>query len=1040
MTQFTKRLFMLPVLALFVVLCVYGYGWAEPYEAPLGVTGSELMVGVEEEDGGFQIVGSTLDETGVEAYVICMEITEPSSGVFEAHYGVATTLDPDDVTYEMNAEEYGLIFRHEEGADLTCPIRIKNSTSQDIKQLYFSPVPAVDTTDQWPGAFFLSNFTVVSADHVVEETLSFLHTTDWKYGTYPLDEYEPNPDLNSNGKNMVIVIGTEDLQLVDDLGRIPSSMNIIKTKSEDYFRVGVTTITSDETVEDIEDHDFIWRYVTSADLADNEHFINLGAIFEDSEGSLVTVVENHGPNVYSLDFCTPDDVSERHPMVNLETELNVDPGDEMILAPGLVNGIVMNNLPGYSPLYGNHAVFTMSDWGTGGNPNSIHILYSLNDPAEYILDVYNEDNSEDMELDGTLYRYLDGSSHYFGDSLNGKTIIYDSDTFTGGFGGTIFTSDVYNDPLNCGLIKTYDRYMDLNSGRTIPNENEIELCLLMLELEIPEYELQAIAEGGEDAWNAYFDAAEENDIPFDIAFYNNDLGISLYKVEKQKSLTDIYNKRDLVSYMAEIDEGSHVTEVFRAAKYFDESIGTEGEDMIHLEFPLFIANGPYTDSEPARVKWLCAEDGMYYLVYFDGNTDDYFYDPFGVGTGPELKAPEADSPSNGETDVDYGDSQTISWTCDTPDESSTTYDVYVSTLESNVTEKVSSCRLADDTSENSITTSLDMSTVYYVGVEATCGEDTEYGQWSFTTRGEYFTFPPMTNPGPVEGAVNQPVETMKLTEPLDSLTLTWNQVSEGITGWEMFLAGSEAELELNETGDDFVGKEVQYLGILLAESEEEGTTEHVGFMTEVEKAPSESYLLYDTTYYWRLVAIAGEEHRPVIGASAIDYGAGPIWSFTTRPRTMDTTANTTDINSSQGMTTLWNLGTADLDDVESVTYDIYLSTTPGDLRDGQEPAIEPTETGLSTPTCSFGNLEPGTTYYWMVKSTVETQEVDPSGLSASGTEVFYSDVFTFTTAPLGDDDDDSDTPVSSGDGNCNVGAFPAAFGLLMLPLMFLMKK
>jgi parallel beta-helix repeat protein/predicted outer membrane repeat protein len=49
--------------------------------------------------------------------------------------------------------------------------------------------------------------------------------------------------------------------------------------------------------------------------------------------------------------------------------------------------------------------------------------------------------------------------------------------------------------------------------------------------------------------------------------------------------------------------------------------------------------------------------------------------------------------------------------------------------------------------------------------------------------------------------------------------------------------------------------------------------------------------------------------------------------------------------------------------------------------------------------------------------------------------------------PPADDDDDVDdsdttaeTPASSGDGNCNVGAFPAAFGLLMVPLFFLLRR
>lgn len=35
---------------------------------------------------------------------------------------------------------------------------------------------------------------------------------------------------------------------------------------------------------------------------------------------------------------------------------------------------------------------------------------------------------------------------------------------------------------------------------------------------------------------------------------------------------------------------------------------------------------------------------------------------------------------------------------------------------------------------------------------------------------------------------------------------------------------------------------------------------------------------------------------------------------------------------------------------------------------------------------------------------------------------------------------EEETPASSGGGNCNVGAFPAAFGLLMVPLMFLVRK
>jgi hypothetical protein len=49
--------------------------------------------------------------------------------------------------------------------------------------------------------------------------------------------------------------------------------------------------------------------------------------------------------------------------------------------------------------------------------------------------------------------------------------------------------------------------------------------------------------------------------------------------------------------------------------------------------------------------------------------------------------------------------------------------------------------------------------------------------------------------------------------------------------------------------------------------------------------------------------------------------------------------------------------------------------------------------------------------------------------------------------PPADDDDDVDdsdttaeTPASSGGGSCNVGAFPAAFGLLMMPLLFLLRR
>lgn len=981
----------------------------------------ELMVATISNDI-LTVHGSTFDPEPVnDIYILIFSDLE---GYIWSEVGIMDADDPLSRVAAGSIEESSFIYRQKNHlASNVVNILFINQTSGTISGIDIHSLSDSNNPNHpWKDAITTDTPPAITLEPGEQTSIAVrFDANGWKYGTYPDDEYEaetPNEDYN--------------IQLSFNVGGITptfySNAAILKVKPEDYFKVGVTTLTADETVASLDYNEFIWRYVLSDDI--DSHYIELGSIFEEENGKLVMLVENHGPNLYR--FETEKDTKEQFPLVDFETHLNVEEGYEDILSPGMINGVVV---PFASP---SEEIIYLTDYNDVTKGENIYVYYSLNATNKLSNDSHLQERDDgDTGVMDTDVRILSdiqnnpGSSVGHLTNVNGKIpILADaSDTV----GGTVLFAERDNDPLNCGLVRTYDHWITLDGSR--PAQNQIEVLPTMVEMNIPVSTLQSIATGGEEAWNTYFDTAEINDIPFDRAFFANPLGISIYKVGKLYG-GEIQEKTDI--FKAVYNAGEYAaTKMFKVTKYFDESVGLNGEYIVHIELPIFIANGPFSQEDPIRTQSFTGNDNSrHYLVYFDGEADDKVYDPFGIGTGPELQSPVPVSPTDHETDVAYGTNQTISWTCDTPDPDSTTYAVYFSTNQSDVFNEVASCRIATDLTALNVQTDLEAGTTYYVAVRATCGDDSAYRMWTFTTRPLPFDFPPITNPGPADGAVNQPVETVKLTEPLDSLTLTWNQVSGGITGWSMFLAGSAAELEMNETGNDFVGEDVLHLGTLLSANEEEGTTEHIGVMTEVEKEPSDSYLLYGTTYYWRVVAIAGEEPQRALGTSVIDICPGPIWSFTTRPRTMDITGNTTNINSSQGMTTLWDFGTADMD-VNSVTYDIFLSTTPGELQDGAEPVIDPIKTDLSTPTCSFGDLEPGTTYYWMVKSTVETHEEAVGTMPASGTEVFYSEVFSFTTASLGGD---NDVPPVSDDGNCNVGSFPAAFGLLVVPLMFLLKK
>lgn len=106
---------------------------------------------------------------------------------------------------------------------------------------------------------------------------------------------------------------------------------------------------------------------------------------------------------------------------------------------------------------------------------------------------------------------------------------------------------------------------------------------------------------------------------------------------------------------------------------------------------------------------------------------------------------------------------------------------------------------------------------------------------------------------------------------------------------------------------------------------------------------------------------------------------------------------------------------------EFETFDLFFGTSSNDL-----PLIA--EDLTSAVYFDLDALAPSTTYYWRV-------DVKSSDVTVPG------DTWNFTTwSSAPDDDDDDDSSGGGGGGGCSAGMLPAAFGLLMVPLLFLIRR
>lgn len=111
----------------------------------------------------------------------------------------------------------------------------------------------------------------------------------------------------------------------------------------------------------------------------------------------------------------------------------------------------------------------------------------------------------------------------------------------------------------------------------------------------------------------------------------------------------------------------------------------------------------------------------------------------------------------------------------------------------------------------------------------------------------------------------------------------------------------------------------------------------------------------------------------------------------------------------------------DWDCSEFGTFDLFFGTSPGDLLLIAEDLASAVYFDLYT-------LDPETTYYWRVDV-----------VSSDTITTVTGDIWNFTTWASAPDDDDDDSG-GGGGGGCNTGLIPAAFGSLLVPLMFLLRK
>jgi len=149
------------------------------------------------------------------------------------------------------------------------------------------------------------------------------------------------------------------------------------------------------------------------------------------------------------------------------------------------------------------------------------------------------------------------------------------------------------------------------------------------------------------------------------------------------------------------------------------------------------------------------------------------------------------------------------------------------------------------------------------------------------------------------------------------------------------------------------------------------------------------------TYYWRVDVASGDIVLP-----------GNLWSFTTL---LDKAVSPDPANGSED--------TANTDVVlswehlsDKVSFDVYFGLTSDDM--------EAVATGLSENSIALvDDLDFSTGYFWRVDA--KTEDTAESG-----------DLWSFTTA---------DEKIS-GNGGCNLGTFSPSLGLLILPLLMLLRK
>ena len=149
------------------------------------------------------------------------------------------------------------------------------------------------------------------------------------------------------------------------------------------------------------------------------------------------------------------------------------------------------------------------------------------------------------------------------------------------------------------------------------------------------------------------------------------------------------------------------------------------------------------------------------------------------------------------------------------------------------------------------------------------------------------------------------------------------------------------------------------------------------------------------TYYWRVDVASGDIVLP-----------GELWSFTTL---LDKTVSPDPSNGADGApNTDVVLSWEHLSD--KISFDVYFGLASDDM--------EALATGISENSVALvDGLDFSTTYFWRVDA--RTEDAAESG-----------DFWSFTTA---------DENIS-GNGGCNLGAFSPSLGLLILPLLMLLRK